>query len=64
MIGTGGLLALWSVAVLAIAGGRGLLTVIPVRTITLIGVAGDAGARRDQPDRRDPRLMIGEACPH
>ncbi len=36
-VGTGGLLALWSVAALAIAGGRGLLKVIPVRTITLIG---------------------------
>jgi Ca2+/H+ antiporter, TMEM165/GDT1 family len=38
-VGTGGLLALWSVAGLAIAGGRGLLKVIPVRTITLIGAA-------------------------
>lgn len=38
-VGTGGLLALWSVAALAIAGGRGLLKVIPVRTITLIGAA-------------------------
>ena len=36
-VGTGGLLALWSVAALAIVGGRGLLKVIPVRTITLIG---------------------------
>lgn len=38
-VGTGGLLALWSVAAIAIAGGRGLLKVIPVRTITLIGAA-------------------------
>lgn len=38
-VGTGGLLALWSVAALAIAGGRGLLKVIPVRTISLIGAA-------------------------
>lgn len=38
-VGTGGLLALWAVAALAIAGGRGLLKVIPVRTITLIGAA-------------------------
>ncbi|HEX9064280.1 MAG TPA: TMEM165/GDT1 family protein [Streptosporangiaceae bacterium] len=36
-VGTGGLLALWAVAALAIAGGRGLLKIIPVRTITLIG---------------------------
>ena len=38
-VGTGGLLALWSVAALAIAGGRGLLKVIPVRAVTLIGAA-------------------------
>jgi Ca2+/H+ antiporter, TMEM165/GDT1 family len=36
-VGVGGLLALWSVAALAIAGGRGLLKVVPVRVITLIG---------------------------
>jgi Ca2+/H+ antiporter, TMEM165/GDT1 family len=38
-VGTGALLALWSVAGLAIAGGRGLVKVIPVRVITLIGAA-------------------------
>ena len=36
-VGTGGLLALWAVAGLAIAGGRGLIKVVPVRLITLIG---------------------------
>jgi putative Ca2+/H+ antiporter (TMEM165/GDT1 family) len=38
-VGVGGLLALWAVAGLAIAGGRGLLRLIPVRVITLIGAA-------------------------
>jgi Ca2+/H+ antiporter, TMEM165/GDT1 family len=36
-VGTGGLLALWAVAALAIAGGRGLLKIVPVRVITLVG---------------------------
>jgi len=38
-VGTGGLLALWAVAGLAIVGGRGLLRIMPVRLITLIGAA-------------------------
>lgn len=38
-VGTGGLLALWSVAALAITGGRGLLKIISVRAATLIGAA-------------------------
>jgi putative Ca2+/H+ antiporter (TMEM165/GDT1 family) len=38
-VGVGGLLALWAVAGLAIAGGRGLLRLIPARVITLIGAA-------------------------
>lgn len=38
-VGVGGLLALWAVAGIAIAGGRGLLKLIPARTITLIGAA-------------------------
>lgn len=38
-VGVGGLLALWAVAGLAIAGGRGLLRAVPVRLITLIGAA-------------------------
>ncbi len=38
-VGSGGLLALWAVAALAVAGGRGLLKIVPVRTITLIGAA-------------------------
>jgi len=36
-VGTGALIALWGVAALAIAGGRGLLKVVPVRIVTLIG---------------------------
>ncbi|HEX9031611.1 MAG TPA: TMEM165/GDT1 family protein [Streptosporangiaceae bacterium] len=36
-VGTGGLLALWTVAGLAIVGGRGLVRVIPIRLVTLIG---------------------------
>ncbi len=41
-VGLGGLLALWAVAGIAIAGGRGLLRLIPARTITLIGAAAMA----------------------
>jgi Ca2+/H+ antiporter, TMEM165/GDT1 family len=36
-VGTGGLLALWAVAALAIAGGRGLLKIVPIRVVTLVG---------------------------
>jgi putative Ca2+/H+ antiporter (TMEM165/GDT1 family) len=36
-VGTGGLLALWAVAALAIVSGRGLLRVAPIRVITLVG---------------------------
>lgn len=39
VVGTAALLALWAVAGLAIAGGLGLVKVIPVRVITLIGAA-------------------------
>jgi Ca2+/H+ antiporter, TMEM165/GDT1 family len=38
-VGVGALLGLWAVAALAIAGGRGLLRVIPARLITLVGAA-------------------------
>lgn len=41
-VGLGGLLALWAVAGLAVAGGRGLLKLIPARTITLIGATAMA----------------------
>ena len=41
-VGVGSLAALWAVAGLAIAGGRGLLRLIPARTITLIGAAAMA----------------------
>jgi Ca2+/H+ antiporter, TMEM165/GDT1 family len=36
-VGTGSLAALWAVAALAIAGGRGLLRVVSVRVVTLVG---------------------------
>jgi putative Ca2+/H+ antiporter (TMEM165/GDT1 family) len=36
-VGLGALLALWAVAALAIAGGRGLLKIVPIRVITLVG---------------------------
>jgi len=38
-VGTGAVLALWAVAALAIAGGRGLLKVIPLTWITRIAAA-------------------------
>jgi Ca2+/H+ antiporter, TMEM165/GDT1 family len=38
-VGLGALAGLWAVAALAIAGGRGLLKVVPVRLVTLIGAA-------------------------
>jgi len=38
-VGTGSLLALWAVAALVIAGGRGLSRVVPVRLVTLAGAA-------------------------
>lgn len=38
-VGVGSLLALLVVAAIAVAGGRGLLRLIPARTITLIGAA-------------------------
>jgi putative Ca2+/H+ antiporter (TMEM165/GDT1 family) len=38
-VGVGALLGLWAVAALAVAGGRGLLRVIPARLITLVGAA-------------------------
>ncbi len=41
-VGVGGLLALWVVAALAVAGGRGLLRIIPVRFISLVGAAAMA----------------------
>jgi len=41
-VGIGSLLALWAVAALAIAGGRGLLRLVPVRVVTLIGAAAMA----------------------
>lgn len=41
-VGAGALLGLLAVAALAIAGGRGLLRFVPVRTITLIGAAAMA----------------------
>ncbi len=37
VVGPASLLALWAVAGLAIAGGRGLLKVVPIRVITLVG---------------------------
>lgn len=36
-VGIGALAGLWAVAAVAIAGGRGLLKVVPVRLVTLIG---------------------------
>jgi putative Ca2+/H+ antiporter (TMEM165/GDT1 family) len=38
-VGLGALAGLWAVAALAIAGGRGLLKVMPIRLVTLIGAA-------------------------
>jgi Ca2+/H+ antiporter, TMEM165/GDT1 family len=38
-VGVGALAGLWAVAALAIAGGRGLLKVVPIRLVTLIGAA-------------------------
>src|SRR5246127_1055307 len=38
-VGTGAVLALWAVAALAIAGGRGLLKIIPLTRITRIAAA-------------------------
>jgi Ca2+/H+ antiporter, TMEM165/GDT1 family len=38
-VGAGALIALYAVAGLAIAGGRGLLRVVPIRLITLAGAA-------------------------
>jgi|SRR5215472_16997026 len=38
-VGLGALAGLWAVAALAIAGGRGLLKVVPFRLVTLIGAA-------------------------
>jgi putative Ca2+/H+ antiporter (TMEM165/GDT1 family) len=37
VVGVASLMALWAVAALAIAGGRGLLKVVPARLITLVG---------------------------
>ena len=37
VVGSASLLALWAVAGLAIAGGRGLLRLVPARLITLVG---------------------------
>jgi Ca2+/H+ antiporter, TMEM165/GDT1 family len=42
-VGVGGVLALWTVAALAITGGRGLLRVIPVRVLTGTAAALMAG---------------------
>jgi putative Ca2+/H+ antiporter (TMEM165/GDT1 family) len=41
-VGTGGLLALWAVAGLALVGGRGLLRVVPVRIVTVAAAAAMA----------------------
>lgn len=41
-VGSGGLLALWAVAGLAMVGGRGLLRVVPVRLVTLVAAAAMA----------------------
>jgi putative Ca2+/H+ antiporter (TMEM165/GDT1 family) len=38
-VGTGAVVALWAVGALAIASGRGLLRVVPIRLITLTGAA-------------------------
>jgi hypothetical protein len=38
-VGTGAVLALWAVAAIAIAGGRGLLKIIPLKWITRIAAA-------------------------
>ena len=38
-VGTGAVVALWTVGGLAIASGRGLLRVVPIRLITLTGAA-------------------------
>lgn len=41
-VGTGGLLALWAVAGLALVGGRGLLRVVPVRLVTVVAAVAMA----------------------
>jgi Ca2+/H+ antiporter, TMEM165/GDT1 family len=41
-VGLGALIALLAVAALAVAGGRGLLRLVPARTITLVGAAAMA----------------------
>jgi hypothetical protein len=51
-VGIGSVLALWSVAAMAIAVGRGLLRVIPLTWITRAAAAA-ADPRRSQPRRGD-----------
>jgi Ca2+/H+ antiporter, TMEM165/GDT1 family len=41
-VGIGSVLALWTVAALAITGGRGLLRVVPVRVVSLLAAAAMA----------------------
>jgi Ca2+/H+ antiporter, TMEM165/GDT1 family len=41
-VGVGSVLALWTVAALAITGGRGLLRVIPARLISMLAAAAMA----------------------